>query len=74
MEETANIVKTYSEEMVVRWNTEIDTLLVYVRVNADHHILIELTMSNGCPGRFVFRSTDSVQCPILPTAHPSPCY
>lgn len=28
---TADIVKMYSEEMVKRWNGEIDTLLVYVR-------------------------------------------
>lgn len=29
--ETAEIVKTYSDEMVKRWNAEIDTYLVYVR-------------------------------------------
>ncbi len=28
--ETADILKTYSDEMVARWNQEIDTLLVYV--------------------------------------------
>lgn len=28
--ETAEIVKTYSDEMVKRWNAEIDTYLVYV--------------------------------------------
>ena len=27
---TDNIVRRYSEEMVQRWNMEIDTLLVYV--------------------------------------------
>ena len=29
--ETAKIVKTYSDQMIDRWNKEIDTLLVYVR-------------------------------------------
>ena len=29
-DETANVVKTYSDELVDRWNKEIDTLLVYV--------------------------------------------
>ena len=29
---TAEIVRKYSEEMVKRWNEEIDTLLVYVRI------------------------------------------
>ncbi|RPD77332.1 hypothetical protein L226DRAFT_569510, partial [Lentinus tigrinus ALCF2SS1-7] len=28
-DETANIVKKYSDEMVERWNKEIDTLLVF---------------------------------------------
>lgn len=28
--ETAEIVKNYSEDMVTRWSTEMDTLLVYV--------------------------------------------
>ena len=29
--ETADVVKTYSDEMVTRWKEEIDTLLVFVR-------------------------------------------
>lgn len=29
--DTAEIVKSYSDEMVKRWNAEIDTYLVYVR-------------------------------------------
>ncbi len=28
---TANIIKTYSDGMIGKWNSEIDTLLVYVR-------------------------------------------
>lgn len=28
----AEMVKTYSDEMVARWNKEIDTYLVYVRI------------------------------------------
>lgn len=28
------MVKTYSDEMVKRWNAEIDTLLVYVRLDS----------------------------------------
>ena len=31
-EETANSVKTHSEAKIERWNKEIDTLLVYVRL------------------------------------------
>ena len=31
-DETARVVKEYSDEMVKRWKEEIDTLLVYVRV------------------------------------------
>ena len=30
-DETARIVKDYSDELVKRWKEEIDTLLVYVR-------------------------------------------
>ncbi len=29
--ETATIIKEYSDDLVDRWNKEIDTLLVYVR-------------------------------------------
>ena len=32
-DETAKVVKTYSDELVDRWNKEIDTLLVYVSVD-----------------------------------------
>ncbi len=32
-EATADIVKKASDEMVERWNKEIDTLLVYVRLS-----------------------------------------
>ena len=32
-DEIAGIVKTYSDELVDRWNKEIDTLLVYVCVD-----------------------------------------
>ncbi len=28
---TAEIIKVYSDDMVAKWNSEIDTLLVYVR-------------------------------------------
>ena len=28
--ETADIVKQYSDEMIQRWNSEIDTMLVFV--------------------------------------------
>ena len=31
-DKTAEVVKTYSDELVERWNKEIDTLLVYVCV------------------------------------------
>lgn len=34
---TADIVKTYSDEIVRRWNQEIDTLLVFVRLHVSRY-------------------------------------
>ncbi|KAI0744442.1 hypothetical protein C8Q76DRAFT_804561 [Earliella scabrosa] len=34
-DKTASVVKTYSDELIDRWNKEIDALLVYVRVPLD---------------------------------------
>ena len=60
----------YSDEMVERWNKEIDTLLVYVRLNADR--LPDYTERfRCCLGGFVLRSTDRIQRPVISAPHPS---
>ena len=51
-------MEKYSDEMVKRWNGEIDTLLVYVRVDADRRPSYTDRL-RCCPGGFVLRSTSS---------------
>ena len=66
-------MEKYSDEMVKRWNGEIDTLLVYVRVDADRRLSYTDHLW-GCPGRVVLRGTDRLQRPVVPAAHPTACH
>lgn len=34
--DAAGMVQNYSEDMIVRWNKEIDTYLVFVRISLNH--------------------------------------
>ena len=72
-EKTAEIVEKYSDEMVKRWNGEIDTLLVYVRVDTDRFPSYTDRLW-CCSGGFVLRSTDSLQRTVVSAAHPAACH
>ena len=72
-EKTAEIVEKYSDEMVKRWNGEIDTLLVYVRVDADRRPSYTDHL-RCCPGGFVLRSINGVQRPVVSAAHHAACH
>ena len=67
-DETAKVVKTYSDELVNRWNTEIDTLLVYVSVGCSD-VVSCLDLVGNRTGRSVLRGPYRLQRPVL---HP-PC-
>ena len=59
--------------MVKRWNGEIDTLLVYVRIDTDRRPSYTDSL-RCCPGGFVLCSTHGIQRPVLPTPHPATCH
>ena len=64
-DKTAKIVKTYSDEMIDRWNKEIDTLLVYVRP-VPHNLGTLLTLRLA-QGGLVFGRPDGVQRAVIST-------
>ena len=53
--------------MVKRWNGEIDTLLVYVRVDTDRRVSYTNRL-RCCSGGFILRSTDGIQRPVVPSS------
>ena len=65
-------MEKYSDEMVKRWNGEIDTLLVYVRVDADRRPSYTDRL-RCCPGGFVLRSINGVQRPVVSAPHSTTC-
>ena len=65
-------MEKYSDEMVKRWNGEIDTLLVYVRLDADHRPNY-IDRLRCCSGGFVLRSTDCIQRPVISATYSPTC-
>lgn len=75
-ENAAEMVKTYSDEMVARWNKEIDTYLVYVRTQTARRELCgsHRAYFTGWP---LLRHTDGVQRSVVfatPTRRTRPLY
>lgn len=60
------MVKTYSDEMVERWNKVIDTYLVFVGALALHDSVIDNLTHEHDLGGFVLGDPHSFQRPVVP--------
>lgn len=62
------MVKTYSDDLVMRWNVEIDTYLVYVSLARFRCRLLNSVDAIHAKGRPVFCNIDGIQRTVILTA------